>query len=403
MTSETAATPEHEQHRVPRWRRIVAMVLLVIGVFLVPVSLSAIWVRNTLLDTDQYVATIGPLAENPDIQDGLADRVTTALFADDRVEKRIADALPPRAEVLAAPISSGLEGVTNEAALKLFQSKQFETVWDNVNRRAHSRLVEVLTGGGERVSTKDGEVAIDVEQIFDNVKQRLDDRGITLFDDVELPAKYQSVVLIQSKELEQAQEVTDLLQTLAWVLPFVALLCIAGGVLLARNRRRRLMWAAIWVAIAVLVQLALLSVGRNFYLEAITSSGVRKGSAGAVWDQLTTFLRQGGRTLIVLALVVAIGAWVAGPSRGAVRMRSLWTGGPGGRTKADAGPVAAFVARSKTGLRIAGAAVALAVLMLWNHPKGITVLAVLVVYLLYLAVIEIVGRAAPTPTGAEST
>jgi hypothetical protein len=163
------------------------------------------------------------------------------------------------------------------------------------------------------------------------------------------------------------------------------------------------MWAAIWVAIAVLVQLALLSVGRNFYLEAITSSGVRKGSAGAVWDQLTTFLRQGGRTLIVLALVVAIGAWVAGPSRGAVRMRSLWTGGPGGRTKADAGPVAAFVARSKTGLRIAGAAVALAVLMLWNHPKGITVLAVLVVYLLYLAVIEIVGRAAPTPTGAEST
>jgi hypothetical protein len=70
---------------VPRWRRIVAAVLLAVGVLLVPLSLSAIWVRSTLLDTDQYVSTIGPLAGNSEIQHGLADRVTTALFADGRV------------------------------------------------------------------------------------------------------------------------------------------------------------------------------------------------------------------------------------------------------------------------------------------------------------------------------
>jgi hypothetical protein len=398
MTSEAADTPERRD--VPRWRRIVAMVLLVLGVILVPVSMSAIWVRNTLLDTDQYVATIGPLADNSDIQEGLADRVTTALFADDRVEKRIAEALPARADVLAAPISSGLERVANEAALKLFESDRFETVWENVNRRAHSAVVDVLTGGGSRISTTDGTVSINIEQIFDNVKQRLDARGITLFDDVQLPAKYQSVVLFQSKELEEVQSGVDLLQTLAWVLPVVALLCLGGSIALARDRRRRLMSAAIWVAIAVAVQLALLSVGRNFYLEAITASGVRRGSAGAVWDQLTTFLRQSGRTMIVLALVVAIAAWVAGPSRSAIRIRGLWTRGLGRGSDVDVGPVAAFVARSKTGLRIAGAAVALAVLILWNHPKGVTVLAVGILLLVYLAVIEFVGRA--VPAGAES-
>jgi hypothetical protein len=400
MTTATAGAPEHRV--VPRWRRILAVVLLVVGVLLVPVSLSAIWVRNTLLDTDQYVATIGPLAENSDIQQGLADRVTTALFADDRVEKRIADALPPRAEVVAAPIASGLERVANEAALKLFESDQFETVWDNVNRRAHSRLVEVLTGGGSRISTKDGTVSIDMEQIFDNVKQRLDDRGITVFDDVELPAKYQSIVLIQSKELEQAQELTDLLQKLAWILPVVALLCLAGGIALAPNRRRRLMWTAIWVALAVLAQLALLSVGRNFYLEAITASGVRRGSAGAVWDQLTTFLRQSGRTMIVLMVVVAVAAWVAGPSRRAVGIRGLWTRGLEGHGDADGGAFAAFVARSKAGLRIAGAVIALAVLVLWNHPKPITVLVVAILFVVYLAVIELLARGAPAPSGTES-
>ena len=171
----SSAAPDRGARDVPRWRRIVASVLLFVGVLLVPVSLSAIWVRNTLLDTDQYVATIGPLAGNSEIQHGLADRVTTALFADGRVEERVAEVLPPRAGVLAAPISSGLEGVANRAALKLFESDRFETLWENVNRRAHTAVVEVLTGGGSRVSTEDGTVSVNMEQIFANVKQRLDD------------------------------------------------------------------------------------------------------------------------------------------------------------------------------------------------------------------------------------
>jgi hypothetical protein len=386
---------------IPRWRRIVAAVLLVVGVLLVPLSLSAIWVRNTLLDTDQYVSTIGPLAGNSEIQQGLADRVTTALFADGNVEKKIAEALPPRADVLAAPISSGLEGVADRAALRLFQSDRFQTVWENVNRRAHTAVVKVLTGGGSRVSTNDGTVSVNIEQIFTNVKKRLDARGITVFDDAQLPAKYQSVVLIQSKQLEEAQGFVDLLQKMAWVLPVIALVCIGGAIALSRDRRRRIMRAGIWVAVAVALQLALLSVGRNFYLEAITNSGVRKGSAGAVWDQLTSFLRQSGTTVIVLALVIAIAAWIAGPSRLATRIRGLWTNALGGRSDVEAGPVATFVARSKTPLRVAGAGVALAILILWNHPKPVTVLGVGILLLVYLAVIELLGRGASAPAGAE--
>ena len=218
---------------------------------------------------------------------------------------------------------------------------------------------------------------------------------------LQLPAKYQSVVLIQSKQLEQAQGLVDLLQKLAWVLPVVALVCIGGAIALSRNRRRRIMRAGIWVAVAVALQLALLSVGRNFYLEAITSGGVRKGSAGAVWDQLTSFLRQSGTTVIVLALVIAIAAWVAGPSPLATRIRGLWTNALGGSSDVEAGPVATFVARSKTPLRVAGAGVALAILILWNHPKPVTVLGVGILLLVYLAVIEFLGRGASVPAGAE--
>ena len=386
---------------VPRWRRIVASLLLFVGVLLVPVSLSAIWVRNTLLDTDQYVATIGPLAENSDIQHGLADRVTTALFADGTVEKRVAEVLPPRADVLAAPISSGLESVANRAALKLFQSDRFQTLWENVNRRAHTAVVAVLTGGGSRVSTKDGTVSINLEQIFDNVKQRLDERGITVFDDAQLPEQYQSVVLIQSKELEQAQGLVDLLQKLAWVLPVVALLCIGGSIALSGNRRRRVMRAGIWVAVAVALQLALLSVGRNFYLEALTGAGARKGSAGAVWDQLTSFLRQSGTTVDRGRAGDRDRGMGRGSISGATRIRGLWTNALGGGSKRRRGAGRRPSSpRSKTGLRVAGAGVALAILILWNHPKPATVLGVGILLLVYLAAIELIGRGASTPAGA---
>ena len=84
-------------------------------------------------------------------------------------------------------------------------------------------VVKVLTGGGSRVSTENGTIAINTGQIVDNVKRKLDAKGIDIFDSVTVPAGSQQFVLFQSDELEQAQGLVDLLQTLAWVLPFVAL------------------------------------------------------------------------------------------------------------------------------------------------------------------------------------
>src|SRR5262249_40463672 len=153
------------------------------------------WVHNTLLNTDNYVATVGPLARNSDLQHGVADRVTTALFASGKAKKKITDALPRRAEILAGPIATGLESATKPVALKFVQSDRFHTLWENVNRRAHAAVVKVLTGGGSRVSTKDGSVSVNLEQIFSNVKQRLDAGGITLLDGVQLPAKYRNFVI----------------------------------------------------------------------------------------------------------------------------------------------------------------------------------------------------------------
>jgi len=55
--------------RVPRWRRVVVALLVVLGCVLAPLSVLSIWLKTTLLDTSSYVATMAPLAEDPDVLD----------------------------------------------------------------------------------------------------------------------------------------------------------------------------------------------------------------------------------------------------------------------------------------------------------------------------------------------
>ncbi len=382
------AAPAGAPTRHPRWRRIVGTILLVVGIVLVPISISAIWVRGTLLNTDRYVATVGPLASNPQIQQALADDITNAVFTRVDVNQKIADALPPRGSFLAEPIAGAVKTTTDKAALRLVESQRFQSLWENANRKAHPKVVNVLTGGGSRVSTTNGTVSINVAQIFDNVKTQLSKRGITIFDKVTLPADKQEFVLFQSKSLEQAQSLVNLLQTLAWVLPFVALLCFAGAIALSGHRRRTVMRGALGTAFAVGVELVGLRAGRNLYLEAITSKKLPQGAAGAVWSQITNYLRVWSLTVVVVALVVAAGAWIVG-RRSLARLGET---GPGARYVP--GALSEFVARSKPVLRGAGVALALVVLIVWNNPTGWTVVVIGLLLLVYLAAIEVVGRTA---------
>ena len=198
------------------------------------------------------------------------------------------------------------------------------------------------------MSTENGTVAVNVEQIVENVKQRLDAKGITVLDNVKVPPDKQQLVIIQSKDLEQVQGLVDFLQKIAWFIPLIALACFAGAIGLSGNRRRTILRGAIGVAFAVAVQLVLLKAGRNLYLDAVTTNKSTPGAAGSVWDQLTSFLRTSGLTAIALALVIAFAAWVVGPSSAAVSVRGWWHRAFGtARGSGDAGPVAGFVARSQ--------------------------------------------------------
>jgi hypothetical protein len=402
--TEPAETPK----RLPRWRRALVAILVIVSVVLVPLAGLTIWVHNLVLDTNHYVDTVAPLATNKAITDLVAKRATDRLFQQVDVQARAKDALPERAQFLAGPISSGAQTFVQTAATRALATEQFATVWKNANRRAHTSLVKVLTGEGKNVSVKNDKVVLDLSAEIDDVVKRLDERGVTVFDGLAKKQKNLQVELFDASQLEKARSAVHRIDQLRIVLVVLVFVLLAGALALSGNRRRTLMRWGLGLVVAMAVTAALLALGRSAYL----SVAKNHDAAAAAFDILVRYLRNGIRIIAALGIIIALAAFLSGPSRLAVRIREgakSLIGGAG--RKADQagwtpGPVGTWVAAHKTGLRVAGVAVAFLVLFLWSSPRPLTLLVLALLLLVYLAVIELVGRSAEvadgTPTGGTS-
>ena len=386
--------------RGPRGRRILVAVLVVLGCVLAPLSVLSVWLKTTLLDTDNYVSTVAPLVHDTDIQSAVADRVTNRLVVDSPVVQEVVARLPERAEFLGPKITDALSSVVHDAALSLVQSDGFATLWEEANRRAHTRIVALLEGKGtDSVQTEGGEIVLEIGEIAGKVNSALEERGIDAFSSAASSAADEEIVLVKSVWLERGQNVTNLLQSLAVVLPILTLLCFAFAIWLSRNRRRTILRSALGLALGMAFLLVVFNVGRHFYLDVLPAS-VNEGAAGAVYDQLLSALRLALRTGFVFALVVALAAWLAGPAKPATRMResilraARGTGTAGGEPSA----LGTYVARRKSGLRILVVGIGVVVLVALSAPTPAAVIAIAVLVLLGILLIEFLGRrAAPLP------
>ena len=396
-----------------RWQKIVSVVLLVVGFILVPLSAIAIWSHNQLTNTDRYVETVSPLASNPAIQQSVATTVVDALFKQINAEKRIESALPKQAKFLGAPLSGAVKNYATDVTKKLLASSEFQKLWDKANRVAHNELVALLTDDPGKthgaVALENGQVSLDLGQVVTKVQGRLVDAGLTFLKNVNVPPVSRTVSIINSEGLSQARTYLGILDTLAWVLPVLAIGALVASALLVRTRRRATIRSALVLLAACAFTLVLLAIGRSLYLESACSPRVSKDAAAAVFDILVRNLRYGVITLGVVAVIVAIVAYFAGPSAPAVKARAIASSGiSGARHKAeDAGyrstPFEQFVGDHRRALELAVAALAVVVLILWNRPGIGAVLLLFALALIAVGVIEFLARGAAPRSADEQT
>jgi hypothetical protein len=397
------------------WWAISSAVLISLACILAPLSVTSVWASTQVSDTDQYIQTVAPLAEDPAVQSAIAEDVSRAvleyidvealtsellqtLAQGENVPPRIATALP----ALAVPITNGVENFTRTQVSRVVASPQFAVVWERVNRLAHEQVVTLLEGNeGGAVSAQGDTITLNLGPIIQQVKERLVAEGFTIAE--RIPTIDRSFVLVQSEGITKAQGFYRLLNTLGTWLPFIAIAMLALGVFLARDRRRALLRGSLGVVASMIVLGLALAIARAMYLDAVPPEVLPEPAAATVFDTLVRFLRTSLRATAVLGLVVALGAFMTGPAPGAVRARRFVEDGVGSlRGGAEAagwntGPVGAWTFAHKRGLRVAILIAAGLVLVFWTRPTALVVLLTALVCLIAFGVVEFLGRP-PGPT-----
>jgi len=400
------------------WRSTSAAILIMVACLLAPLSVTAVWASTQVSDTEQYVETVAPLADDPAVQQAVADDVTrvvldyveveeltdqtlAALAQQENLPPRVAEALP----ALAVPITNGIESFTRTQVDNIVASDRFATAWEQVNRIAHEQVVRLLEGNqGGAISAQDDTVTLNLAPVIAQVKERLVARGFTVAENI--PEVDQSFVLVRSDAVTRAQGFYRLLNALGAWLSVIALALFALGVYLARDRRRALLRGALGVVGAMLALGVALAIARVLYLDAVPADVLPRQAAENVFDTLVRFLRTGLRAAAVLGLIVALGAFLTGPTNAAVWTRSKLSSGIGSlRGGAEAagwqtGPVGTWTFAHKRALRIGVVIVGGLVLAFWTRPTAVVVVVTALLVLLAVGVVEFLGRPPSAPVAA---
>ncbi len=393
------ASPAQRAGRIAR--SSAAVILIVVGVLCFTIAPLAIWGRNLLLNTDRYVATLKPVASDPGVQDVIVRAVDKQVTANIDMKAYISEVLPPRAaQALGPPLQSAVSGLVNTVATKFVQSKAFQTLWVEINRAAHESITHILTGTiptNAALKTNGDKLELDLSAVVEKVKAQLVAAGLTVASKV--PAVGATIQIAELKGLDKARKATRTLNTIANWLPWIGLVLVGGGIATARRRRRALISTALGVGVGMIVIGVGLLIARHIYLDAVPTDQIPRSTAQFLFDTIVRFLRIGIRVVLLVALLVAIGAWVSGPSRAAVATRRWVSSIPQalGR-KLSTGPVGPFVARYAMPLRIGVIALAFIILVLLDSvsvPAIITLAVIVLVLLLLIELLRASARQAP--------
>jgi hypothetical protein len=397
------------------WRGPVAALLITIGCILAPVSVVAVWTANQVSDTGRYVANMTPLVHDPAIQNALTDKITNQITSQLNVAgltNQAAAALTSKGltrvgtllKNFSSSITSSVNGFIHNAVHRIVSGPRFAALWVQANTRAHRQVVKALSGQGSgAVTVSNGQVVIGLGPFIADVKQNLSAQGLTLVN--KLPTPNPTFPLFSAKYLTKAQTLYRLINDLKIVLPILTLVLIAAGVYVARRHRRALIGAGLGFAASMLVLGAGLLIFRNVYLNSVPAS-LPSDAAAALFDTLVRFIKQALRVLLLVGLIVAIGAFLTGPSVTAVKIRSAlasgigWIRQRGERAGLRTGPVGTWTYAHRTALRVSAVALAALVFVFWGQPTGLVVIVIAGVLLVVLGLIELIGRPAIRPGAA---
>jgi len=293
--------------RLVRW--VVGLLACVLAVAAVTGAVAAYYARLELLDTDRFTELTSHIAEDEQVQAGIASLITEQIDAALDVDKIAADAnawlgaeTPPAAvESLVDSAVETLKGYIANEVETFVASPQFLEVWDAAVSEAHRSLVSALEGeNGGALKAEGDTLTLDLGRVAALVKERMVKSGVELAGD--LPEVEADYVLVESEQVPELQSQVDRLNWAADWLPWIALgLLVVAFALVPRRWIAALVVGALGVVLAGAALWAI-EEGRTVFVSRARDAAFAPVTYDAFTDRLTaTYL-----VMLVIALVLAL-------------------------------------------------------------------------------------------------
>ncbi|MER5252229.1 hypothetical protein [Streptomyces sp. NPDC002855] len=430
---ERAGTERRRRVRLLSVRRAVAAVLIALVAVLAVTSIVGVWGGRTTLNTDRWIATVGPLPEDPDVNAAVSTYLAREIFDQLDVEQRLSEALPPRASFLAAPVTGAVHDYLRDSISKLIATDRFQELWRATNRAAHARIVAVLEERNDNVRVHGDTVTLNLLPMVNNLLRSLEEQLPTLFGKkldlpalssgeippglherveqalgVSLPENFAQVRLYNRNELGQLQDSVLMFKRVVVGLVIAVPVLLGLALWISPHRRRTLLQLGLWLVVTVTVLSTVLRAVRDQLLGQVPPGVYREGVRAVLWTVFTT-LRDRGDQLLWLGVGIAVLAYLVGPGRLPVALRRYTAQGAratghfvakAGERLTDGARVRPWLARHADVLRVSGVVLAALIALLLSSWTALFVVGALLAA--YEIGLTLVARAEGSPPEGEA-
>jgi len=304
-------------------QHILSALLAVICCLAVGSYITAHWVENQILNTDNWVALVTPLPKQPVVSEALGTYIGKHVFSLADVEDRITSVLPPRADILAPPIADQLESITISTSKKIVASDNFQTLWSGANRLAMNRLVSQARGEPTALQKSVNErFNLNLSGVNGQLRDKLGSAAAAI--PALQPASQKALTLavsLQAKR-ERLWQVVRGVDYSAAVLPMVAIATLCGALAFAQKRRRTVMRIAAGCIVVILLELISIKAGRERIL-GLVQDPANIPAISYIYDTIVALVRHSMFWALGVAAFIFLIATAFGPAKWAWSFRSI--------------------------------------------------------------------------------
>ncbi len=316
VKTEVASIKKPKSARKSPLRGLASWLCVALAAALLFVGNLAFWTGNTVVNTDRYVAAVGPLIEKPEIQSAIANYTTTQLFNQVNVQDYVQTALPPRAEFLAPQLTSQLRTQTQNSIKSLLANQKVQDYWYSSLTKRHDALINFS-------KSYEGNGTIEVSDIYSQLSKRLGDTKLSFLANKQLPDSVGSIKVATVGWLPALHKVSNnigLYQALATLL---LIGFSVAAVLLSTKRRRTVIELGFFFAAVMLATLLATRITGGVVASKVAPA--YQAAVQVAYDTvLHSFVAQ-TLSLLLASILVILVAWLSGPYASASKLKSRVT------------------------------------------------------------------------------